>query len=110
MVRRSHRGPKYASVVGGFEGEPIPDVESHPEDFDIVSFATEPGDLVVFHMATLHGKGPTLPGQQRRTLALRYQGSDSDSGGRHNRNPIGGNDISKALYGTRSKQQRIRVL
>ena len=110
LVRRSHRGPKYASVIGGFEGEPIPDVESHPEDFDIVSFATEPGDLIVFHMAMLHGKGPTLPGQRRRTLALRYQGPDSDAGGRHNRKQVGGNELSKTLYGAKSNRQRVRVL
>ena len=37
----------------------------------------EPGDLIVFHPATLHGGAPTHPGQRRRTLTLRFFGTDA---------------------------------
>jgi hypothetical protein len=34
----------------------------------------EPGDVVLFHMATLHGGAPTRAGQRRRTISLRCFG------------------------------------
>jgi ectoine hydroxylase-related dioxygenase (phytanoyl-CoA dioxygenase family) len=116
LVRGSQRGPVYASLIGGFEGEPIPNVGAHPQDFEIVSFATDPGDLVLFHMAMLHGTGPTRPGQQRRTLALRFMGPDSHPGSpRRGKSKSGsGDDFTQAVYGTDRpkpvRRERIRVL
>jgi hypothetical protein len=97
LVRGSHRGPVYESLIGGFEGEPLPDPEADSNRFEIVSFATEPGDLVVFHMATLHGTGPTVPERPRRTLAVRFLGPDSFPG---RPPPRRGDDFARALYGT----------
>ena len=54
----------------------LPDIEAQRGKFDIVSFATEPGDLVIFHPGTLHGGAPTHPGQRRRTLTLRFFGTE----------------------------------
>ena len=52
----------------------LPDIEAARGDFDIVSWACEPGDLVVFHPSLLHGGAPTHPGGRRRTLTLRFFG------------------------------------
>ena len=54
----------------------LPDIEAQRGKFDIVSFATEPGDLVIFHPGTLHGGAPTHRGQRRRTLTLRFFGTE----------------------------------
>ena len=74
LVRGSHRGPVYDRIYGGGTGKPIPNVEARQSEFEIVSYACEPGDVVAFHMSCLHGRGRTRPGQKRRTLALRFFG------------------------------------
>jgi ectoine hydroxylase-related dioxygenase (phytanoyl-CoA dioxygenase family) len=71
LVPGSHHGPVYSSIYGTYRADDIP----QPEEF--VTFACEPGDIVVFHMGCLHGGGPTRPGQTRRALALRFTGDDA---------------------------------
>ncbi len=84
-VRGSHRdGRLYApnvfvtqTVLPGSVGEPVPDIEGHPEDFDIVHFDTQPGDVLVHHYRTLHGAGGNLHRYQpRRAASIRYTGDD----------------------------------
>ena len=77
LVRDSHKGPVYSSIYGRYKADPIPDVDARPDEFEVVSFACEPGDVVAFHMNCLHGRGKTRPGQQRRTLALRFFGEET---------------------------------
>jgi ectoine hydroxylase-related dioxygenase (phytanoyl-CoA dioxygenase family) len=55
----------------------LPDIEADRSAWDIVSWAVEPGDLIVFHPAMLHGGAATRPGQRRRTLTLRFFGERS---------------------------------
>lgn len=55
----------------------LPNIEADRAAWDIVSWAVEPGDLIVFHPKMLHGGAPTHPGQRRRTLTLRYFGEDA---------------------------------
>jgi len=55
----------------------LPDIEAAREQWDIVSWAVEPGDVVVFHPATLHGGGSSRQGGRRRTLSLRLFGTDA---------------------------------
>ena len=74
LVRGSHKGPVYSSIYGAYKADPIPDVDARPDEFEVVSFACEPGDVVAFHMNCLHGRGKTRPGQRRRSLALRFFG------------------------------------
>ena len=87
FVRGSHEGPMYNTsafdptddtrpVVEGTLPR-LPDIEGSRDDYDIVSFAVEPGDVVVFHANVLHGGAPTRPGQRRRTVSLRYFGDDA---------------------------------
>lgn len=88
FVRGSHRGPLYntSAFDASDDTRPIvddgwlprlPDIESARDAHDIVSFAVEPGDVVVFHTNVLHGGAPTRPGQRRRTVSLRYFGTDA---------------------------------
>jgi ectoine hydroxylase-related dioxygenase (phytanoyl-CoA dioxygenase family) len=88
FVRGSHRGVLYngssftpdddtAPLYPGRELPRLPDIEAHRADFDIVSHAVEPGDVVLFHPAMLHGGAPTHTGGRRRTLSLRFFGEDA---------------------------------
>jgi len=86
FVRRSHAGPLYNTsrfdpldpTLPIFESDDLPhlpDIEARRGDFEIVGWATEPGDVVVFHPSMLHGGGPTTPATpERRTLTLRFFG------------------------------------
>ena len=76
LVRGSHLGPVYDSVYSPSGSAPIPDIEGHRNDHDIVSFACQPGDAVLFHFGTLHGGGQTGAASARRSLALRFIGPD----------------------------------
>jgi hypothetical protein len=61
----------------GSEGDLVPDIETHPENFDIVQFDVEPGDILVHHYRTVHGAGGNLSRYQvRRAASLRYCGDD----------------------------------
>jgi ectoine hydroxylase-related dioxygenase (phytanoyl-CoA dioxygenase family) len=61
----------------GALGEPLPDIEGHMEDYDLVYFETEPGDVLVHHYRTIHGAGGnTTRYQVRRAASLRYCGDD----------------------------------
>ena len=44
----------------------LPDIEADRAAWEIVSWAVDPGDLIVFHPAMLHGGAATHPGQRRR--------------------------------------------
>ena len=88
FVRGSQRGPLYnptafnpddvgAALFDRAQWPPLPDIEAARADFAIVSWAMVPGDVVLFHPATLHGGAPTRSGQARRTLSLRFFGDDA---------------------------------
>lgn len=45
----------------------VPDIEDHEEDYDIVYFEAQPGDVVIHHCNTLHGsRGNTSSVRHRR--------------------------------------------
>ena len=84
-VRGSHRdGKLYQPNVfiaqtpfPGAEGELVPDIEGHLDDYDIVHFDVEPGDVIVHHYRTIHGAGGNHTRYQvRRAASLRYCGDD----------------------------------
>ena len=88
FVRGSHKGVLYngsrfdpdddtAPTHPGSSLPRLPDIEADRAAWDIVSFATQPGDVVLFHPKTLHGGAPTHPGGRRRTLTLRFFGEDA---------------------------------
>ncbi len=54
----------------------LPDIEADRDAFPILSWALEPGDVVVFHMLTLHAAGGFRGPGRRRVLSLRFCGDD----------------------------------
>ena len=52
----------------------LPHIEAHRDEWNIVSWACEPGDLIVFDIGLLHGGAGTRHGKRRRTVALRCFG------------------------------------
>lgn len=113
FVRGSHRGTLYNGSAFASDDDTaplyrrsllprLPDIQSRRDEFDIVSWATEPGDVLVFHLGILHGGAGTEPGLRRRTLSLRFLGPDVVFDGRP-RDEVGaqeGNDAALAgVYG-----------
>jgi ectoine hydroxylase-related dioxygenase (phytanoyl-CoA dioxygenase family) len=66
-----------APIYGDGSLPRLPDIEADRDAFPIVSWATDPGDVLVFHPAMLHGGGATTPQTSRRTLSLRFFGEDA---------------------------------
>lgn len=54
----------------------LPDIDNHREDFPILGWDLQPGDLVCFHMLTLHAAGGVQGTQRRRVFSLRFLGDD----------------------------------
>lgn len=94
IVRGSHLGTRYDGTSfrnpedptdplhGGDQWPRLPDVEAerraNPGRFEILSWASEPGDVLVLHPGTLHGGAPvdaSFP--DRHTLVLRFFGDDA---------------------------------
>ncbi len=94
FVRGSHRAVLYNTsrfdpedptlpIFPSHELPNLPDIEARRDAFDIVRFATEPGDVVAFHTSMLHGGGAVDAGTpERRTLTLRFFGEDVVSAAR----------------------------
>ncbi len=83
-VRGSHRWGRefmpnmfFAHVgIPGSAGESLEAIEANPQDYDLVRFAVEPGDIVIHHFRTVHGAGGNRSAHTRRALSLRYAGDD----------------------------------
>ena len=55
----------------------LPDFEQFPDLFEIVTWTLAPGDLLIFHIDTLHcAGGNSSPNQWRRALSTRWLGDD----------------------------------
>ena len=104
FIRGSHKGTLYNGSAFDPDDETkplypsadlprIPPYEAERERHDIVSFGVEPGDVVVFHPAIMHGGAPTPAGSVRRTLSLRFFGDDTVFAKR----PYGGGVIVPAM-------------
>lgn len=85
FVPGSHRGPLYngsrfelgddtAPLHPGAALPRLPDIEGNRDAYEIVSWAVEPGDVIIFHPHLLHGGAPAREGMRRRTLTLRFFG------------------------------------
>ena len=58
--------------------EPIPDFDNHREDYDIRTWAVEPGDAIAFHFLTVHGAPPNPSAKRRRrAFSARWVGDDA---------------------------------
>jgi len=62
---------------GRYRAEPIPDVDAHPERFDVVTWDYEAGDAVAFGMGILHkATGDASTSIHRRAITTRWWGDD----------------------------------
>ncbi|MCQ4312779.1 phytanoyl-CoA dioxygenase family protein [Pseudomonas stutzeri] len=94
IIRGSHRGPRYDGTTfrdpndptqplhGGDALPRLPDIEAerqlNPDAYDILSWATEPGDVVLIHPGSLHGGAPvdhSFP--DRHTFVFRFFGDNA---------------------------------
>jgi ectoine hydroxylase-related dioxygenase (phytanoyl-CoA dioxygenase family) len=85
FVAGSHLGPWYmprtfldgqAKWFPDGSLEELPDIDGNPDRFRILGWELEPGDLVCFHMLTLHAAGGVDGPNRRRVLSLRFLGDD----------------------------------
>ena len=93
IVRGSHHGPLYDGAayddpsddtkpMWNIDSMPrLPDIEGErkadPRAWDVLSWPTEPGDVIVCHSGALHGGAPVdARCPRRRTLVLRFWGDD----------------------------------
>ena len=94
VIRGSHLGQTYDGTTftdpndmtkplhGGDTWPRLPDIEAErkadPGKWDVISWATEPGDVVMLHPHCLHGGAPVDVGcPNRHTLVLRFFGDDA---------------------------------
>lgn len=59
------------------EYEALPDIEANRDAYDIVAYETQPGDIVINHLRTLHAAPGNLTDQRRRAVAYRFTGDDA---------------------------------
>lgn len=94
VVRGSHHGMTYDGATFTDPSDPtkplhgdgawprLPDIESErnadPTSWDVVSYGTQPGDVIMLHPHCLHGGAPVDAGTpNRHTLVLRFFGDDA---------------------------------
>jgi len=86
FVRGSHRWPNRYKAVSPMYNEQLidpnhedpPDIEAHRDEYDLVGWDVERGDMLIFHPLTLHGSsGNYHVSQPRRALAFRWCGDDA---------------------------------
>lgn len=74
FAKDSGFGDIYAK--GGLK--PLPDIESNRDDYEILTWELDPGDVLIHHPLTLHyASGNASKTGRRRGLALRYLGEDA---------------------------------
>ena len=64
-------------VFSSSDLEQLPDIDADRSRFDVVSWALQPGDALLFHARTVHGsRGNRSPHVQRRAITTRWCGDD----------------------------------
>ncbi len=89
FIRGSHKWDRWfqpetfgkTEAINQYERNPdfedIPDIEADRDNYDIISWDLEPGDVYLFHAMTVHGAGGnTLADRRRRGYTVRYTGDD----------------------------------
>jgi ectoine hydroxylase-related dioxygenase (phytanoyl-CoA dioxygenase family) len=54
----------------------LPDIEDAREQYPIIGWAVEPGDVICFHMLTLHSAAGVPGSARRRVFSVRFIGDD----------------------------------
>jgi ectoine hydroxylase-related dioxygenase (phytanoyl-CoA dioxygenase family) len=83
-VRGSHRWPEFSpyhfvdgTPYAGTGLPPLPDIESHRHQYEILRFELQPGDCLVFQAMIVHGAPGNRGRHRRRALATRWAGDDA---------------------------------
>jgi ectoine hydroxylase-related dioxygenase (phytanoyl-CoA dioxygenase family) len=87
VVAGSHRGPLYNGSAFDDQDDTVPvfdlvrfprlpDIQRDRESWNIISWASKPGDVLIMHPSILHGGAEMREGGRRRTLSLRMFGDD----------------------------------
>jgi ectoine hydroxylase-related dioxygenase (phytanoyl-CoA dioxygenase family) len=94
IIRGSHHGRRYNGTTFANPDDPteplyrndvlprLPNIDAElavdPNAYDVISWATEPGDVVVVHPGALHGGAPVDAGcPDRHTIVFRFFGDDA---------------------------------
>ncbi|MDH4582828.1 phytanoyl-CoA dioxygenase [Pseudomonas sp. BN415] len=94
VIRGSHLGPRYDGTTfldpndptqplhGGGLWPRLPDIEAErklkPDAYEVLSWPTEPGDVLLIHPGTLHGGAPVDEAfPDRHTFVFRFFGDDA---------------------------------
>ena len=84
-VRGSHKWPQrfkaispdYIAAIIDEKMDDIPDINATPDQYELLDWEMERGDILMFHPLTLHGSyGNHHRTRRRRALALRWTGED----------------------------------
>ncbi len=62
---------------GDQDWQPVPDPDVKPNEFKVLEWEMEPGDVVLFDYRTVHGARGNLSTVRRRALSLRWLGDDA---------------------------------
>lgn len=54
----------------------LPDIDARRDEFTIRAWSLEPGDVIAFHMLTVHGAPGVAGAERRRVFSLRVLGDD----------------------------------
>lgn len=54
----------------------LPNIDDHRQNYPILGWDVKPGDVVCFHMLTLHAAAGVGPKQRRRVFSVRFIGDD----------------------------------
>ena len=57
--------------------EPMPDIAANIDDYDVLVWDMQPGDILLHHSLTIHWAPGNLSEGRRRGLALRYTGDNA---------------------------------
>ncbi len=78
---RMVRPVSWADDSDFYEGDhdwiPVPDPDKSPDDMQVLEWAMQPGDAVLFDYCTVHGARGNMSGRTRRALSLRWVGDDA---------------------------------
>ena len=66
-----------ASACPEDQVEPMPDIKNNRDDYDIISFETEPGDCLIAKLGLLHGAPGNVTDRRRRAIGYRLVGDDA---------------------------------
>jgi ectoine hydroxylase-related dioxygenase (phytanoyl-CoA dioxygenase family) len=88
FIAGSHKGPAYMQYVpksrkeaAGAEsenavGQQMPEIEGHEDQFKILTFSTEPSDVILFSPKAIHATYGATSGFPKRSFSIRYLGDD----------------------------------